>query len=314
MAGLLEGKVAVVTGAGRGLGRAEALELARLGAKVIVNDMGGSFDGTGQGAGPADEVVTEIKAAGGEAAANYESVTDFQGAKKIIDCAVENFGQLNIFVNNAGILRDRIIFNMSEEEWDSVIAVHLKGTFNCSRHACAYWREQHKAGNNLHGKLINTASDAGLLGNAGQTNYGAAKAGIAAFTRIVGTEMSRYGVSANCVVPVARTRLTTDATPSMRAMMENAPPPGEFDPLSPDNMASLVASLASDEANEINGEVLRCLGNRVYLFQGWHTIDSAVNDKKERWEPAALAPAIKAMVQKAPAKEDLMAAFQDLMG
>jgi len=177
---LLEGKVAIVTGSGRGIGREEALLMAKHGAKVVVNDLGAHFDGTGQAnATPAQEVVAEIKKAGGEAVANGDSVSDFKAAKRIVECAVDTFGKLNIVVNNAGILRDRMIFNMSEQDWDAVIGVHLKGTFNMSRHACEYWREEHKKGNVLNGRIINTSSDSGLLGNLGQANYGAAKAAVA---------------------------------------------------------------------------------------------------------------------------------------
>ena len=168
----LKGRVVAITGAGRGLGREHALLFAKKGAKVVVNDLGGSFDGTGASKTPAQEVVDEIKSLGGEAVANYDSVSDFQGAKRIIQCAIDVFGKLNILVNNAGILRDRMVFSMSEADWDAVIAVHLKGTFNCSHHACVYWREQHKAGNILNGRIISTTSDAGLLGNVGQLNYG----------------------------------------------------------------------------------------------------------------------------------------------
>ncbi|MGB2800100.1 MAG: SDR family oxidoreductase [Dehalococcoidia bacterium] len=311
MAKLLEGKVAIVTGAGRGLGRGEALLLAKEGAKVVVNDLGGGFDGAGAAAGPADEVVAEIKSFGGEAVANYESVTDFKAAKKIIECAIEKFGKLNILVNNAGILRDRMFFNMEEEEWDSVLSVHLKGTFNCSRHACAYWREEHKAERVHEGKIINTTSDAGLLGNVGQTNYGAAKAGIAALTNILAREMGRYGISCNVIVPVARTRLTTDATPSMKAFMEKTPPPGEFDMLDPENMAPLVVYLASDNAKDINGQVFRLVGNKVWLLGGWHTIDMQGKEEKARWTPEELDKVIKEMVRKAPPQEDMTGPFRE---
>jgi len=293
---MLEGKVAIVTGAGRGLGRGEAILMAEEGAKVVVNDLGAGFDGEGKASSPADEVVAEIKAAGGEAVANYDNVADFEGAKRIIDCAIQNFGQLNILVNNAGILRDRIIFNMSEAEWDAVIAVHMKGTFNCSRHACAYWREQAKAGNALNGKIINTTSDAGLGGNPGQTNYGAAKAGIAAMTIIGAKEMARSNVTVNCVAPLARTRLTTDATPTMKDFMEKSAE-AEFDMMHPDNMAPLVVVLASDAANDITGQVFRLRGDAVDLFQGWHVVETASNNKK-RWEAAQLVPVVHEMLAK----------------
>ena len=311
MAKLLEGKVAIVTGAGRGVGRGEALLLAKEGAKVVVNDLGGGFDGSGAAAGPADEVVAEIKSFGGEAVANYESVTDFQAAKKIIECAIEKFGKLNILVNNAGILRDKMFFNMAEEEWDAVLNVHLKGTFNCSRHACAYWREEHKAERVHEGKIINTTSDAGLLGNVGQTNYGAAKAGIAALTNILAREMERYGVSCNVIVPVARTRLTTDATPSMRAFMESTPPPGELDMLDPENMAPLVVYLASDKAKDVSGNVFRLVGNKVWLLGGWHTVDMQTKEEKARWTPEELDKAVKEMLKKAPPKLDVTAPFRE---
>lgn len=313
MAKLLEGKVAIVTGAGRGLGRGEAILLAKEGAKVVVNDLGGGFDGSGAAAGPADDVVAEIKSFGGEAVANYESVGDFQGAKKIIECAVEKFGKLNILVNNAGILRDKMFFNMTEEEWDSVINVHLKGTFNCCRHACAYWREEHKAGRVHEGKIINTSSDAGLIGNVGQANYGAAKAGIAALTNILAKEMERYGVTCNVLVPVARTRLTTDATPSMKAFMEKTPPPGELDMLDPENMAPLIVYLASDKAKDVSGEVIRIVGNKAFLLRGWHEVDVATKAEKAMWTPEELDKVIKEMISKAPPKQDMLSVFAGLM-
>src|SRR5438552_11537246 len=229
MARLLEGKVAIITGSGRGIGREEALLMAKHGAKIVVNDLGAHFDGSGQATGtPAQDVVSEIKKMGGEAIANGDSVAEFKSAQRIIQCALDTFGKLNIVVNNAGILRDRMIFNMSEEDWDAVIAVHLKGTFNMCRHACEHWREEHKKGNLLNGRIVNTSSDAGLLGNVGQSNYGACKAAVAAMAIIIGQEMKKYGVTANAIAPVARTRLTVDATPSTAAIMGQKPPEGEF--------------------------------------------------------------------------------------
>jgi NAD(P)-dependent dehydrogenase (short-subunit alcohol dehydrogenase family) len=268
---LLDGKVAVITGAGRGIGREEALLMAKHGAKVVVNDLGGHFDGTGQSRSPAEDVVKEIRSAGGEAVANFESVTDFKAAKRIIECAIDNFGKLNIVVNNAGILRDRMIFNMNEEDWDAVVNVHLKGSFNVARHACAYWREQHKAGNMLNGRLINTSSDSGLLGNAGQSNYGSAKAAAATMAIIVDREMQRYGVTCNAIAPVARTRLTIDATPQTAAGMP-AVKAGEFDPFGPANVAPLVAWLGSDDAKDVHGEAFRVGMGSVWLMQGWHSV------------------------------------------
>jgi NAD(P)-dependent dehydrogenase (short-subunit alcohol dehydrogenase family) len=301
---LLDGKVAVVTGAGRGIGREEALLMAKHGAKVVVNDLGGHFDGTGQSRSPAEEVVKEIRSAGGQAVANFESVTDFKAAKRIIECAIDNFGKLNIVVNNAGILRDRMIFNMNEEDFDAVIGVHLKGTFNVSRHATSYWREQHKAGNLLNGRLINTSSDSGLLGNAGQSNYGAAKASVAAMAVIVDREMSRYGVTANAIAPVARTRLTVDATPQTAAGMPQAKA-GEWDPFTPAHVAPLVAWLASDDAKDVHGEVFRVGMGNVWLMQGWHSV-GRVSKKGSMWEPAELGAKLKEELAKGITKKESM--------
>jgi NAD(P)-dependent dehydrogenase (short-subunit alcohol dehydrogenase family) len=311
--GLLEGKVAIVTGAGRGLGRAEALELARHGAKVVVNDVGGGFDGKGEHHGPADEVVEEIRRMGGEAVPSYESVSDFEGARRIVERAVESFGRLDILVNNAGILRDRMIFNMTEEDWDLVMDVHLKGTFNCTRHACAYWREQHKAGKPVSGRIINTASDAGLLYNPGQSNYGAAKAGIVAFTLIVAKEMQRYGVTSNVIVPLARTRLTTEATPSMAPLM-STPEEMErrfgFDPLAPENAAPLVAFLASDRASGITGRVIRIVGGTVWVLDGWRSPQKSC--KRGRWSAEELAEVLPGLLEKMPPAQDLPSLLAEL--
>jgi NAD(P)-dependent dehydrogenase (short-subunit alcohol dehydrogenase family) len=304
MARLLEGKVAIITGAGRGIGREEAILMAKHGAKVVVNDLGAHFDGTGVDTSPAQQVVNDIKAAGGEAVTNGESVTDFKGAKRIVECALDNFGQLNILVNNAGILRDRMIFNMAEEDWDAVIGVHLKGTFNMSRHACEYWREEHKKGNVLNGRIVNTSSDAGLIGNVGQTNYGAAKAAVALMAITMDKEMAKYGVTCNAIAPLARTRLTTDATPSTAAMMGAPSAEGKFDVFDPRNIAPLVAWLGSDDAKDVHGEVFRVGGGTVWLMQGWHTTGTV--GQKATWEPAALGEKLKAELAKGiTAKEDI---------
>lgn len=296
---LLEGKVAIVTGSGRGIGREEALLMAKHGAKVVVNDLGAHFDGTGAPtASPAQEVVAEIKKMGGDAIANGESVSDFKAAKRILQCALDTFGKCNIIVNNAGILRDRMIFNMGEEDWDSVIAVHLKGTFNMSRHASEYWREEHKKGNILNGRIINTSSDAGLLGNVGQSNYGACKAAVAAMAIIIGQEMKKYGVTANAIAPVARTRLTVDATPSTAALMGGDVKPGEFDVFSPANIAPLVAWLASDDAAGVNGQVFRVGGRSVWPMKGWHSATRIKNEKAAAWDPAELGKVVKAELAK----------------
>jgi NAD(P)-dependent dehydrogenase (short-subunit alcohol dehydrogenase family) len=304
---LLEGKVAIVTGSGRGIGREEALLLAKHGAKVVVNDLGAHFDGTGQAnATPAQDVVGEIKKMGGEAIANGDSVADFKAAKRIVECAIDTFGKLNIVVNNAGILRDRMIFNMAEEDWDSVVAVHLKGTFAMSRHACEYWREEHKKNNILNGRIINTASDAGLLGNVGQSNYGACKAAVAAMAIIIGQEMKKYGVTANAIAPVARTRLTVDATPSTAALMGGDVKPGEFDIFSPANIAPLVAWLASDDAAGTNGQVFRVGGRSVWPMSGWHSATRIQNEKAAAWDPAALGKRIKEELAKGITKPESM--------
>jgi NAD(P)-dependent dehydrogenase (short-subunit alcohol dehydrogenase family) len=305
MARLLEGKVAVITGSGRGIGREEALLMAKHGCKIVVNDLGAHFDGSGQPTGtPAQEVVAEIKKSGGDAVANGESVSDFKSAKRIIECALDTFGKLNIVVNNAGILRDRMIFNMSEEDWDAVLAVHLKGSFNMARHACEYWREEHKKGNLLGGRLINTSSDAGLLGNVGQSNYGSAKAALAVMAIIVDREMAKYGVTANAIAPIARTRLTVDATPSTAAIMGRDVRPGEFDAFGAQHIAPLVAWLASDDAASVHGEVFRVGAGSVWLMQGWHTVGKV--SKRAVWDAADLGAALKTELAKgSTAKEDM---------
>jgi NAD(P)-dependent dehydrogenase (short-subunit alcohol dehydrogenase family) len=306
---LLDGKVAIVTGAGRGIGREEALLMAKHGAKIVVNDLGGHFDGTGSDVGPAQQVVNEIKAAGGEAVANGESVSDFKGTKRIVEQAVDTFGHLNILINNAGILRDRMIFNMSEEEWDAVIDVHMKGTFNCARHACEYWREQHKAGNILNGRVINTSSDAGILGSPGQPNYGPAKAAVASLAIIIDREMQKYGVTGNAIAPLARTRLTVDATPQTAGLMDAKE--GEHDYFSPHHVAPLVAWLASDDAANVHGEVFRVGGGCVWMMKGWHTAGTV--KKLGDWEPVELGEKLKVELAKGiTAKEDLGSVFKSL--
>jgi NAD(P)-dependent dehydrogenase (short-subunit alcohol dehydrogenase family) len=304
MAGLLEGKVAIVTGAGRGIGREEALLMAKHGAKVVVNDLGAHFDGSGASASPAQEVANEIKKMGGEAVANGDSVSDFKAAKRIIECAIDTFGKLNIVVNNAGILRDRMIFNMAEEDWDAVVAVHLKGSFSMSRHACEYWREEHKKGNILNGRIITTSSDAGLLGNVGQANYGSCKAALALLAIVIDKEMSKYGVTANSIAPLARTRLTVDATPSTAALLGREVAPGEFDVFGPQNIAPLVAWLASDDAKDVHGEVFRVGGGTVWLMAGWHTVGKV--SQRATWDAAVLGGKLKTELAKGlTAKEDI---------
>jgi NAD(P)-dependent dehydrogenase (short-subunit alcohol dehydrogenase family) len=290
--GLLDGKVALVTGAGRGIGREEALLLAKHGAAVVVNDLGGGFDGSGKDVGPAQEVVNEIKKGGGRAVANGDSVSDFKGAKRMLECALDNFKSLDIIVNNAGILRDRMIFNMSEEDWDAVVGVHLKGTFAVTRHVAEYWRNKNKeTGQLINGRIINTSSDSGLLGNPSQSNYGAAKAAIAAFSVIIDHEHKKYGVTVNAIAPVARTRLTVDATPATAALMGQEPKAGEFDVFDPANIAPLVVWLASGDAKDVHGMVFRVGGRSVWVMQGWHSVAQVKGGG--RWDPAELGKALK---------------------
>jgi len=249
MSGLCEGRVVIVTGAGRGIGREEALEFAREGARLVVNDVGVARDGTGEDATPAQEVVDEIKALGGEAVANYDDISDFDGAKRLIGQAVESFGTLDVLVNNAGILRDRMVVNMSIDEWDAVIKVHLRGTFATTHHAANYWRDRSKAGEPVDARIVNTSSSSGIYGNVGQSNYGAAKAGIAAFTVITAMELSRYGVTVNAIAPAALTRMTEDL---VRWQSEGEDTP-VWDPRDPSNIAPLVVYLISDESSYVNG-------------------------------------------------------------
>jgi NAD(P)-dependent dehydrogenase (short-subunit alcohol dehydrogenase family) len=276
--GMLDGKVAIITGAGRGVGREEALLMAKEGCNLVINDIGGGASHLDQDAKIADTVVDEVKALGVKAIANYDSVVDYNKMKALIDQAVSEFGKLDIVVNNAGILRDRMIFNMSEEEFDLVIAVHMKGTFNLTRHAGAYFREMGKADESLgnFGRIINTASDSGLYGNVGQSNYGAAKSGIATFSVIVSRELAKYA-TVNCVVPSARTRMTTDLTPRMSGYMETKTKDG-FDIFNPMYFAPLVAYLGTDAASGINGEVFRAIGDKVWVYRGWRAVKKISND------------------------------------
>jgi NAD(P)-dependent dehydrogenase (short-subunit alcohol dehydrogenase family) len=264
MAGLCEGRIAVVTGAGRGIGREHAMMLAAHGAKVVVNDLGAAVDGSGGDQTPAQQVVDEIKAAGGEAVANGDDVSTWDGAERLIRTAIDTFGDIHVLVNNAGILRDRMLVNMSEQEWDAVIKVHLKGTFGPSRHAAAYWRDQSKAGNEVDARIINTTSVSGIYGNPGQSNYGAAKAGIAAFTGIVGLELARYGITVNAVAPNALTRMTENLAGALATDEEKK------EQMSPRWIAPIVTWLASTESKGVTGRVFEAAGDVLAIAEGWH--------------------------------------------
>lgn len=283
--GALDGRIAIITGAGRGIGREHALLFAAEGAKVVVNDLGGAVDGSGDDRTPAQQVADEIVAAGGEAVASTDDITDWEGGKRLIDTAVEAFGDVNVLVNNAGILRDRVLVNMSEAEWDAVIQVHLKGHFVPTRHAAAHWREQSKAGKEVHAAVVNTSSTSGLLGNPGQANYGAAKAGIAAFTVITAEELSRYGVRVNAIAPAARTRMT-EQTPGLSDIVQAPSDPSVFDKWDPANVSPLVAYLAT-EACPVTGKVFFVQGGQVRLFQPWTMTETI--EKDDRWTAAELA-------------------------
>lgn len=294
MSRLCEGRVCVITGAGRGIGREHALMLAEHGAKIVVNDLGGEMDGTGKGTGPAHDVVAEIEAMGGEAVAHGDDISDFAGAKSLIDLAIDRFGTLDVVINNAGILRDRMLTNMTEAEWDAVIKVHLKGTFGPSHHAAAYWREQHKAGNEVDGRIINTSSPSGIYGNVGQTNYGAAKAGIAAFTVIAAMELARYGVTVNAIAPAALTRMTEN-------LGMGAAPDEIKEKMSPRWIAPIVTWLASPESKDVTGRVFDVTGMALSVSEGWHRGPTAepVDD------PEKLGPLVLDLVAKARPNADM---------
>jgi NAD(P)-dependent dehydrogenase (short-subunit alcohol dehydrogenase family) len=298
--GLCEGRVAIVTGAGRGLGREHALELARQGARVVVNDVGGSMDGSGSSESPAAEVVEAIKALGGDAIPNFDDVSDFDAAKRMVESAIETFGGLDVLINNAGILRDRMLVNMTIDEWDDVIRVHLRGTFAPTHWAANYWRDRSKAGESNDARIICTSSSSGIYGNVGQTNYGAAKAGIASFTIIASKELARYGVTVNAIAPGARTRMTEELA---RARGVKSPEPGEWDPRDPSNVAPLVTWLASGESSHITGRVFNVAGGRISVAEGWHA--GPGTDRGARWDPEELGPIVTSLVEIAAANAEI---------
>jgi len=292
--GLCTGRVVVITGAGNGIGRAHALAFAAQGAKVVVNDLGGSRDGTGSSAGPAQAVADEITAAGGEAVANTDDISSWAGAERLIRQAVDTFGGLDVVVNNAGILRDRMIVTMTEQDWDAVIAVHLKGTFAVLHHAAAYWRQRSKEGHANDARVINTTSSSGLFCNPGQGNYGAAKAGIASLTIIAAKELNRYGVTVNAIAPTALTRLTEDVP-----MMRDAAATTE---LGPEAISPLVVWLGSAESRPVTGRVFGVWGNAITVLEGWVNGPSVSRDSQ--WDPAALTAVVPDLVAKAAPNAD----------
>ncbi|MEV4316601.1 SDR family oxidoreductase [Actinocrispum sp. NPDC049592] len=292
MGDLCAGRVVIVTGAARGLGRAHALAFAREGASVVVNDYGVSLDGTGASSGPAAEVVAEIESFGGSAVACFSDVASWEGAADLVSTAVEAFGRLDVLVNNAGFLRDRMLVNLSEDEWDAVIRVHLKGHFAPMRHAAAYWRGVTKSGGTVDARVINTSSGAGLQGSVGQGNYSAAKAGIAGLTLVAAAEFARYGVTVNAIAPAARTRMTEGAFAETMA----APADG-FDTMAPENVSPLVVWLGSVESREVTGRMFEVDGGRVCVSDGWRP--GPVRDKGSRWEPAELGPVVKDLLSQA---------------
>ena len=296
MSRICEGRVAIVTGAGRGLGREHALELARQGAKVVVNDLGAAADGVGASSDPANEVVALIAEMGGEAVANGDDVADFEGARRMVQQAVDTFGGLDILVNNAGFLRDRMLVNTAEDEWDAVIRVHLKGHFAPLRHASAYWRGEAKEGRTRAARVINTSSGAGLQGSVGQATYSAAKAGIAGLTLVAAHELARYGVTVNALAPAARTRMTEAAFADAMA----APEAG-FDAMHPSNVSPVVAWLASVDSADVTGRVIEVEGGKICIEEGWR--HGPAVDIGRRWDSEGVGSAVRDLLAKAEPPE-----------
>jgi len=287
--GICADRVVVVTGAGRGIGRAHAFAFAAEGACVVVNDLGAALDGRGTSAGPADEVVAAIRAAGGEAVANGDDVADWEGGARLIETALAAFGRLDVIVNNAGFVRDRMFVSTSEEEWDAVVRVHLKGHFCVARHAAAHWRDRVKAGEAVDARIINTSSGAGLQGSVGQGAYSAAKAAIATLTLVQAAELRRYGITANAIAPAARTRMTETVFAEMMAK-----PAAGFDAMAPENVAPLVVWLASREARDVTGQVFEIAGGKLSLGDGWRT--GPTIDKGAQFTPAEIGPAVRRLL------------------
>ncbi len=292
MSGICEGRVVIVTGAGRGIGRAHALAFAREGARVVINDLGVSLQGEDGGANPAEEVAEEIRQAGGQAVTNGADVGDFAQAGELVKTAIDNFGGLDVVVNNAGFVRDRMFVSTSEDEWDAIIRVHLKGHYCVTSNACAYWRQQSKAGQAVDARIINTSSGAGLQGSIGQSSYSAAKAGIATLTLIQAAELGRYGITSNAIAPSARTRMTEDVFEDMMKKPESG-----FDAMAPENISPLVVWLGSSESKDITGCIFELAGGEISLADGWRKGPAV--DKGARWEPDEVGSAVQELVGKA---------------
>jgi NAD(P)-dependent dehydrogenase (short-subunit alcohol dehydrogenase family) len=301
MTGLLEGRVVAITGAGRGIGRAHALACAAEGASVVVNDLGGQLDGDGTSAGPAGEVVHEIQNAGGEAVANNDDCSDWEGAERLVKTATDNYGRLDVMVANAGILRDRMLVNMTAEDWDAVMRVHLRGTF-CSAHwAAVHWRERSKAGEDPDARLITTSSAAGLYGNIGQANYAAAKSGIASFTRVAAAELERYGVTANAVAPAARTRMTE----TLFADVMKAPDDG-FDAMAPENNSPIIVWLASKESRHVTARIFETMGGQLGIAEGYR--HGPVVKQERPFDPTKLGSVVEKLLAEAAEPTALLGA------
>ena len=295
MGSICEGRVVVITGAGRGIGRGHALEFARQGAKVVVNDIGAELDGSGGSTGPAGEVVEEIRAMGGEAVANGDDISTWDGGANLVKAAIDAFGDLHVVVNNAGVVRDRMFANATEDEWDLTMQVHLKGHFTTSRHAAAYWRDKAKAGEAVDARIINTSSGAGLMGSVGQAAYSAAKGGILALTLVQAAELGRYGITVNALAPAARTRMTEHVFASTMAAPDD---PDAFDPMAPENVAPLVVWLGSPDSAGVTGRDFEVEAGKVSVADGWN--HGRVIDKGARWEPIEVGNAVLELLAEAP--------------
>ncbi|MCB1031667.1 MAG: SDR family oxidoreductase [Acidimicrobiales bacterium] len=296
MGHLCDGRVVVITGAGRGIGRAHALEFARQGAKVVVNDIGAELDGSGGSTGPAGEVVETIRAAGGEAVANGADISTWEGGADLVKAAIDAFGDLHVVVNNAGVVRDRMFANATEDEWDLTMQVHLKGHFTTARHAAAYWRDKAKAGDKVDARIINTSSGAGLLGSIGQAAYSAAKGGILTLTLVQAAELGRYGITANAIAPAARTRMTEKVFADSMAAPDD---PDAFDEMAPENVSPLVVWLGSSDSAAVTGRVFEVEGGKVSVADGYQ--HGSVVDKGARWEPIEVGEAVTRLLSEAPA-------------